>query len=49
LTPPSSDFKKAIELDIDLAIPSLKHLELIVAAGKALGKNQESILKLILE
>jgi alanine racemase len=39
LTPPSSDFKKAIELDIDLAIPSLKHLELIVAAGKALGKK----------
>jgi len=39
LTPPSSDFKKAIELDIDLAIPSLKHLEVIVAAGKALGKK----------
>jgi alanine racemase len=39
LTPPSADFKKAIELDIDLAIPSLKHLELIVAAGKALGKK----------
>jgi alanine racemase len=39
LTPPSADFKKAIELDIDLAIPSLKHLEIIVAAGKALGKK----------
>jgi alanine racemase len=39
LTPPNSDFKKAIELDIDLAIPSLRHLELIVAAGKALGKK----------
>jgi alanine racemase len=39
LTPPSSDFKKAIELDIDLAIPSLKHLELVLAAGKALGKK----------
>ena len=39
LTPPSSDFKRAIELDIDLAIPSLKHLELIVAAGKAVGKK----------
>ena len=39
LTPPSSDFKKAIELDIDLAIPSLRHLEVIVAAGKALGKK----------
>jgi alanine racemase len=39
LTPPSSDFKKAIELDIDLAIPSLKHLELIVAAGKTVGKK----------
>ena len=39
LTPPSSDFKKAIELDIDVAIPSLKHLELIVAAGKAVGKK----------
>ena len=39
LTPPSSDFKKAIELDINVAIPSLKHLELIVAAGKAVGKK----------
>ena len=39
LTPPSSDFKKAIELDIDLAIPSLNHLELVLAAGKALGKK----------
>ena len=39
LTPPSSDFKQAIELDIDLAIPSLKHLEVIVAAGKALEKK----------
>jgi alanine racemase len=39
LTPPNSDFKKAIELDIDLAIPSLRHLEVIVAAGKALGKK----------
>jgi alanine racemase len=39
LTPPSSDFMQAIELDIDLAIPSLKHLEVIVAAGKALGKK----------
>ena len=39
LTPPSSDFKQAIELGIDLAIPSLKHLEVIVAAGKALGKK----------
>lgn len=39
LAPPSSDFKKAIELDIDLAIPSLKHLELVLAAGKAVGKK----------
>jgi len=39
LTPPSSDFKAAIQSDIDLSIPSLKHLELIVAAGKALGKT----------
>ena len=39
LTPPSSDFKKAIELDIDIAIPSLKHLELVLAAGKAIGKK----------
>lgn len=39
LTPPSSDFKKAIQSDIDLSIPSLKHLELIVAAGKAVGKR----------
>jgi len=39
LTPPSSDFKKAIELDIDIAIPSLKHLELVLAAGKVIGKK----------
>jgi len=39
LTPPSSDFKAAIESNIDLSIPSLKHLELVVAAGKALGKK----------
>jgi len=39
LAPPSSDFKKAIELDIDLAIPSLRHLELVLAAGKAVGKK----------
>lgn len=38
-TPPSSDFKRAIELDIDLAIPSLKHLELVLAAGKVVGKK----------
>ena len=35
LTPPSSDFKLAIESDIDLAVPSLRHLELIIAASKA--------------
>jgi alanine racemase len=39
LTPPNSDFKEAIELNIDLSIPSLRHLELVVAAGKALGKR----------
>ena len=37
LTPPNSDFKNAIQLGIDLSIPSLRHLELIVAAGKAVG------------
>jgi alanine racemase len=39
LTPPSSDFKLAIESNIDLSLPSLKHLELIVAAGKIVGKR----------
>lgn len=39
LTPPSSDFKLAIQSNIDLSIPSLKHLELIVAAGKAVGQR----------
>ena len=39
LTPPSSDFKLAIESDIDLAVPSLRHLELIVAASKAAKKR----------
>jgi alanine racemase len=39
LTPPNSDFTAAITADIDLSIPSLKHLEVIVAAGKALGKK----------
>jgi alanine racemase len=39
LTPPSSDFKFAIQSNIDLSIPSLKHLELVVAAGKAVGQR----------
>jgi len=39
LTPPSSDFKLAIQSNIDLSIPSLKHLELIVAASKAVGQR----------
>ena len=39
LTPPSADFKAAIDSNIDLSIPSLKHLELVVAAGKAVGKR----------
>jgi alanine racemase len=39
LTPPSSDFKLAIQSNIDLSIPSLKHLELVVAAGKAVGQR----------
>jgi alanine racemase len=39
LTPPSSDFKLAIESDIDLAVPSLRHLELIVVASKAAKKR----------
>jgi alanine racemase len=38
LTPPSADFKAAIDSNIDLSIPSLRHLELVVAAGKAVGK-----------
>lgn len=39
LTPPGEDFKVAIASNIDLSIPSLKHLELVVAAGKAIGKR----------
>jgi len=39
LTPPSSDFKRAIELEIDLAVPSILHLKLIEAAGKKVGKR----------
>ncbi len=39
LTPPSADFKAAIDSNIDLSIPSLRHLELVVAAGKAIGKT----------
>ncbi|TSA21690.1 MAG: alanine racemase [Actinomycetales bacterium] len=39
LTPPSADFKAAINSNIDLSIPSLRHLELVVAAGKAIGKT----------
>ena len=39
LTPPGEDFKAAINSDIDLSIPSLKHLEHVVAAGKAIGKT----------
>ena len=37
LTPPSSDFNRAIESEIDLAVPSILHLKLIEAAGKKVG------------
>jgi len=34
LTPPGEDFKSAIANDIQLSVPSIKHLKLIEAAGK---------------
>ena len=37
LTPITDDFESAIRKKIDLAIPSLKHLEAVVKAGKSLG------------
>ena len=38
LTPISDDFKSAINEDIDIAIPSLAHLEAITSAARSLGK-----------
>jgi len=38
LTPITDDFKSAINEDIDIAIPSLAHLEAITSASKSLGK-----------
>jgi alanine racemase len=38
LTPITDDFKSAIDEDIDIAIPSLAHLEAITNASKSLGK-----------
>ena len=37
LTPPSDDFATAINREIDLAVPSIDHLEAIVAAAKSIG------------
>ena len=38
LTPITDDFESAINEDIDIAIPSLAHLEAITSASKSLGK-----------
>lgn len=38
LTPITDDFASAISEDIDIAIPSLAHLEAITSAAKSLGK-----------
>ena len=38
LTPISDDFASAISEDIDIAIPSLAHLEAITSAARSLGK-----------
>jgi alanine racemase len=38
LTPISDDFASAIREDIDIAIPSLAHLEAITSAARSLGK-----------
>ena len=38
LTPVTDDFESAINEDIDIAIPSLAHLEAITEAAKSLGK-----------
>ena len=38
LTPISDDFASAIREDIDIAIPSLAHLEAIASAARSLGK-----------
>ena len=37
LTPVSDDFESALKKNIDLAIPSLDHLDAVARAGKALG------------
>ena len=38
LTPITDDFKSAINEDIDIAIPSLAHLEAITSASRSVGK-----------
>jgi alanine racemase len=38
LTPITDDFQSAIKEDIDIAIPSLAHLEVITEAARSLGK-----------
>ena len=39
LTPISDDFKSAVENEIDIAIPSIEHLQLLIEAGIAAGKT----------
>lgn len=39
LTPISDDFKSAVESDIDLAIPSLEHLDAVIEAGVTFRKT----------
>jgi alanine racemase len=38
LTPVTDDFESAIKEDIDIAIPSLAHLDVVVNAARSLGK-----------
>ncbi|NCZ73875.1 MAG: alanine racemase, partial [Actinobacteria bacterium] len=39
LTPISDDFKSAVESNIDLAIPSLEHLNLVIESGVKVGRT----------
>lgn len=41
LTPPGEDFKAAIKNNIQLSIPSIKHLKLVEAAGKKAKKRPQ--------
>ncbi len=41
LTPPGEDFKAAIKNNIQLSVPSIKHLKLIEAAGKKAKKRPQ--------